>query len=90
MSVSSQQVPVGTTVTRIDPTSDGVIPQGSCLVRNRGSASVFIGAINVTTTTGYELSTGEAVTADLRPGDALYAIAASGTQTVHVLEVGGR
>lgn len=89
MSVNSQQVTVTTTATRLDPTADGTIPQGACLIGNRGSASVWLGNSTVTTGTGFEFPSGATMSADLRNGDALWAVAASGTVSVHVIEVGG-
>jgi hypothetical protein len=89
VSVSSQQVSVTTTATRLDPTTDGTIPKGSCLIQNKGSASVWLGNSTVTTANGFEFVAGAAATADLGSGDALYAVAASGTVSVHVLEIGG-
>jgi len=57
-------------------------------VRNRGTAAVYLGDATVTSATGYQLDAGEAVGLQVNPTDALYAIAATGTQTVHVLKVG--
>lgn len=42
----------------------------------------------MTTAAGYQLDAGEAVSMDLYQGGALYAITASGTQPVHVLQAG--
>lgn len=88
MAIATQQVPVGTTVVRLDPLSAAQVQRGSCLVRNRGTAAVYLGGPTVTTVNGFQLDAGEALPVDLQPADALYAIAASGTHTVHVMEVG--
>lgn len=56
-------------------------------VRNRGSVAVYLGAPNVTTSTGYQLDPGEAVGVSLSAGEELYGITASSTAAVHVLKV---
>lgn len=59
------------------------------LVRNRhATVSVSLGGSTVTAAAGYELLAGEAVSLDVDSTEKLYAIAASGTVTVHVLEGG--
>lgn len=62
--------------------------QGSVIVRNRGTVAVYIGLSNtVTSATGFQIDAGEALAVD-RGGSnptAVYGIAASGTQAVHVL-----
>lgn len=87
MAISSNQVTVTTSATRLDPSTG--VPTGAVLVRNRGSAAVYLGGSNVTTANGFQLDAGESVPMDIRSGDALYGVVASGTQTVHVLQVGG-
>lgn len=89
MSVSQQAVLVGTAATRLDPITDGNIPKGSCVVRNNGAATVYIGTSTVTTSNGFPLESGREIAADLAAGDALYGIVASGTVECRVLEVGG-
>lgn len=59
------------------------------LVRNRhATVSVSLGGSTVTAAAGFELLAGEFVAIDLDAGEKLYAAAASGTVTVHVLEGG--
>lgn len=59
-------------------------------VYNRGAASVFLGPSTVSSSNGFELSSGTEVSnpIDVPPGETLYAVAASGSQRVDVLSVG--
>lgn len=85
---------VGTRVTVTDTatalesavTSEGV----SVLIRNRGSVAVYIGGSAVTTSTGYQLDPGEAITVEADEVNPLgaYGIVASGTAVCHILRVG--
>jgi hypothetical protein len=88
MSVKHSKTDVGTSAVAL---TAGVADQAgqsfdrSILVSNRGAASVFLGGSDVTTTDfGYELVAGGEIALELA-GDELYAVAASGTQTVRVL-----
>lgn len=54
-------------------------------VRNVGSQSIYVGASNVATTTGYEVPAGTNLSINLDGGEVLYGIAAGAT-TVHVLQ----
>lgn len=85
MSVLAERVTVGTTATEI---VEADIDGAAFSIRNRGSESVFIGGLGVTTSDGYELGVGEAVGVQLNQGDILYADSASGGQRVDVLRVG--
>lgn len=61
----------------------------SCLLRNRGSVAVYVGGVGVTTANGYQLDPGEWVSLDTSgtgAGVATYAVTASGSSTVHVLQ----
>jgi len=53
-------------------------------IQNNGSATVFVGAAGVTTAAGMPLAAGAAIT--INTTAAVYGIAASGTQTIGVLE----
>lgn len=79
------RVTVATTATLIDTGS--AMGATTVLIRNPGSASVYLGPAAVLTTTGFELAAGDAVTVPLGPSEALYGIVATGTVIVHVLEV---
>lgn len=87
MAVVSSQKSVSTaTLLTTTPTDDSA--GSSILVTNRhATVSVYLGP-SIVTSTGYELKAGESVSVDLNPGETLYAIAASGSVSVHVLEVG--
>lgn len=90
MAVQTARRDVTSVALRLDVTTS---PErnASMLVRNRGTAAVYLGASDVTTATGFQLDAGEAVAVDLSTVDnGLYAIAASGTHTCHVLQSGGR
>lgn len=88
MAVASSTVSVGTTATRLDPDA-GVGPSGSFAVRNAGTATIYLGGPNVTTSSGLPLDVGQTFTADLAPLDALYGIAASGTHDCRIVQLGG-
>lgn len=85
---ASIQRTVTTSSTSLDV--DTVLSTGrSCLIRNRGSVAVFIGGSAVTTATGFQLDPGESVSLDTGgtgAGVATYAITASGSAAIHVLQ----
>lgn len=55
-----------------------------------GTAAVFLGPSGVTTSNGFQWDIADGpLTVDLEPGESLYGIVASTTQTLHVLQ-GGR
>lgn len=56
-------------------------------IRNAGNNSIFIGASDVETTTGFELLPGEPWSGVLNVGDALYGIVAASTESAHVIEI---
>lgn len=62
----------------------------SFLMKNiTGTASVFLGPSGVTTSNGYEWATADGpIGVTLEPGEVLYGIVASTTQTIHVLGAG--
>lgn len=59
----------------------------STVIRNYGTQSVFLGASDVTTGTGYPLLPGETFPADLIGVSPVYGIVASGTCEVRVAKV---
>jgi hypothetical protein len=87
MSIQTQPVAVAVTATRLDSTAEGTA-LSQCMVKNVGTATVYIGGSNVTTANGFPLEIGEAATCDLGRNEALFGIVASGTQNVRVMEVG--
>ncbi len=93
MAVASSQKSVSTATLLSTAPSSARWPgdggrDSSILATNRhATVSVYLGPSGVDST-GYEIKAGESVSIDLYPGESIYAVAASGTVTVHVLEVG--
>ena len=88
MSVKQGQVSVGTTATLLDQAMSGV-DKVAMLVRNRGTGVVYLGGADVSSANGLQLDVGDAVTLEAETYSVgLYGRAASGTQAVHVLQVG--
>lgn len=88
MAIKQAQVSVTTTATLLDQTMTGV-EKVAILVRNRGTGAVYIGGSDVSSSNGFQLDAGESTTVEAgtySPG--LYGRAATGTHTVHVLQVG--
>lgn len=81
--ITAARVTVATTATLIYTAATG---GSTVLIRNAGSASVFLGPSGVTTAVGFELLAGDAVTLPVGPSDTVYGIVASGTVVVHTLE----
>jgi hypothetical protein len=61
-------------------------PVGSVVITNGSGGVVQLSGQGVTTTTGYPMAASTTITVTLYAGDALYAIAASATSTVNVLQ----
>lgn len=79
--VTSAQIQVNSTA---DPASNAAL-----VITNRGTAAVYLGPTGVTTATGWQLDVGASVTVDgYSSRDAIFAIAASGTQTLHTIRFG--
>ena len=51
-----------------------------------GSGTIYLGNSNVTTATGYRMDNGDKLSMQLGDNEALYAITASGTPTVYVMD----
>lgn len=88
MAVSGKRVSVTTAATRLDTADSDVVAGKSLAITNAGAAAVDLGPSTVTTGAGYSLGAGASVSLDLNAGEQLFAIAASGTVDVHVLESG--
>lgn len=89
MAVASAQASVGTSASKIiDPGLDDARQDFAASIHNKGTVSIFLGGSGVTTGNGYEVGAGEAVSLVLTGSDAVYAVAASGTQRVDVLRTG--
>lgn len=60
---------------------------GRVVIRNAGTALVYLGPSTLTIGTGFEVLAGDAVTLTLdQAAETVYGIVATGTETVHVLE----
>lgn len=89
MAIATAQVSVGTTATALAAYEHAGRTGNSIAVQNVDSTNaVYLGASGVTTGTGYKLTAGSSIAFDLDDGETLYAIAASGTVTIHTLRTG--
>lgn len=91
MAASGRRVTVTTSPTRLDTADKSQDHQSgdTIVLRNTdASASVDIGGASVASGSGFELVAGAGLSYDLAGSDGLYAIAASGTVRVDVLETG--
>jgi hypothetical protein len=80
---SGSQVTVTSSVTQLSGT--GI---ASVLVRNRGSVAVYLGDGSVSSSNGFQIDPGEAVSVDLAQyAGGLYGRTASSTARVDVLQV---
>jgi hypothetical protein len=61
-------------------------PVGSAVITNGAGGAVQLSGPGVTSSTGYPLAASTTITVTLYPGDAIYAVAASTTSTVSVLQ----
>jgi hypothetical protein len=68
------------------PVSSASGPVASVLISNGSGAAIYLGGAGVTSSNGSVLAASTAVTLWLFPGDAVYAITASSTSTVGVLQ----
>ena len=89
MAIGHERVSVGTTATKLGDAErdrDGF----TIMVQNpSGGASLYIGGAGVTTASyGYEVVAGAEVGVELLKDEELYAVVASGSQTVNVLRIG--
>ncbi len=83
---AASQASIGTAAAQIVAARAGVAGTGriAATLINAGSATVYFGASGVTTTTGMPLPAGASATITTQA--AIYGIAASGTQTIGVME----
>lgn len=86
----SQQYAVGTAPTLVlsAPQASQVGPSGWFYVVAGTAATVYLGSPVVTSSNGAAIAAGGTVTGFLFPGDTLYALTASGTSTLAVLQTG--
>lgn len=88
MTVVGHRVTVGSTATRLDPSTDSDAMAGKTVrVKNAESVSgVDLGGPGVTFGDGFRLAAGESIPVTLQGGEELYAVAQM-SAVVHVLEV---
>lgn len=92
MALKHAQIVVGTT-----PVALFAIPanfnnrlKGSFSFQNNGSSTVYLGDASVSTSNfGYKLVAGDAFALDLGPNDTLYAVVASGTSPINMIQITG-
>lgn len=93
MSVVASRPSVTTSATKIAENTSGDSTDVSTLsfvLKNlTASASIYVGPSGVTTSNGFEWAVSDGpLSIDLEPGEELYGIVASTSQTVHVLKAG--
>jgi hypothetical protein len=81
MAIVSQQITVTTEAQLIVP-ADNVSQQ---IHLHTESGSTYIGNSGVTSSTGFKLDNQDVISLDIREGEALYAVCASGTTTLFML-----
>lgn len=79
---TSAQVVVAATATIIVPASNF---DQTANLHHLGGGAIYLGGANVTTANGYKFDNGDKLTVTVGDHEALYAITASGTQTIAVL-----
>ena len=85
MAFLSAAVSVGTSATEI---YTFVNETESLYLYNAGSTTVFLGGPGVTTAAGTPLAASTGLAVDALPGEVVYGIVASGTESVRVLQQG--
>lgn len=89
MTVGSSQQSVGSgapTLLASVPQTAAPGPAASVFISNGSGAVVYLGGSNVSSTNGAAMAVSTQITLTLFPGDALYAITASGSSTVSVVQ----
>jgi hypothetical protein len=89
MAVSHARVSVGTTATKLTSDYDGRDGQTINIQNPSGGADVYLGGEGVTTTSyGYLLGASTSFSVELQDDEKVYAVVASGTQTVNIFRQG--
>ncbi len=86
--IHAARVNVGTAPTLLDPAVSNPESAGVLAIRNLGTVPVFIGAAEVTAGTGWEVGPAESLSIEFSAHSDIYAVAASGTQSVQILRSG--
>lgn len=85
MAFLSGQGTVGTSAAALIASSLTGSNGSRALVRNRGTVAVYLGAVGVTTGTGFQLDPGESASFYMDGAETLYAISGSAAQRVDYL-----
>ena len=89
MAVSHSRVSVGTTATKLTTDYDGKDGQTINVQNPAGGVDVYLGGDGVTTTSyGYLLKAETNFSVELQDDEKLYAVVATGTQTVNIIRQG--
>jgi hypothetical protein len=89
MAIAHAQVSVGTAATLLSAGVAGRDGQTVLIQNPTGGAAIYLGAANVSSSVyGYALSAGTDFAIELQDNESLYAVTASGTQTVNILRQG--
>lgn len=89
MPVSHNRISVGTEATKLTNDFDGRDGQTINVQNPAGGVDVYLGGAGVTTTDyGYLLKAETSFSIELQDDEKLYAVVASGTQTVNVIRQG--
>lgn len=87
--IEASAVTVATTATALNSAESTGSDSVSLLVANVGAATVYLGGVDVTTSSGVPLAAGASVSInDLAAGERIYGIVASSTNEVRVLRHG--
>lgn len=55
-------------------------------IKNRSSASIFLGSSDASSSEGYELTTDDSIPLTLNPSESLFGMSSTGGAALHVLE----
>jgi hypothetical protein len=89
MAVSHSRVSVGTTATKLTSDYDGKDGQTINVQNPTSAVDVYLGGEGVTTTNyGYLLKAETSFSVELQDDEKLYAVVATGTQTVNIIRQG--
>jgi hypothetical protein len=87
MSIVSTAVSVTGTATALPASGITGPTTVRTLIYNNGTATIYVGGSDVTTSNGIPIEVGSSLGMDVTVTETLYGIAASGTHNVRVLEV---
>lgn len=88
MAISTAQVTVSTTVTKLSVVDTGSRADSSIAVAAPAGADLYVGDATVTATTGFRVPAGATFSGNLESGEDLYGVLASGSGTAYVFRSG--